>query len=145
MLNGGKSEIPVAYRGSAFKKILLVEDNHDNRLTFSAILEEVEGELYNAEDGEEGVRLARTIIPDLIMMDIQLPVMSGLEAIRLIKSDNLTQHIPIIAVTARAMKGEKETILAAGADDYISKPVDPATLLVKTRKWMSQHEQGRNN
>jgi two-component system cell cycle response regulator DivK len=117
--------------------ILLVEDNADNRLTVSAILEDNGCELFIAEDGEQGVRAARDKQPDLILMDIQLPVMNGMEAIKLIRSDPATRHIPIIAVSARAMKGEKESILAAGADDYIPKPINPDELLSKVKKWMS--------
>jgi len=70
-------------------------------------------------------------------MDIQLPVMDGIQAIKIIKSDLSTRHIPIIAVSARAMKGEREVILAAGADDYVPKPINPDELLEKVRKWLA--------
>ena len=116
--------------------ILLVEDNADNRLTVSAILEGNSYELSVAEDGEQGVRMVRELLPDVILMDIQLPVMDGIQAIKIIKSDPATRHIPIIAVSARAMKGEREAILAAGADDYVPKPINPDELLEKVRKWM---------
>ncbi len=128
---GGKA----AHSGAG--SILLVEDNADNRLTVSAILEGNRYELYVAEDGEQGVRMVRELLPDIILMDIQLPVMDGIQAIKIIKSDPATRHIPIIAVSARAMKGEKEVILAAGADDYVPKPINPDELLEKVRKWMT--------
>ena len=119
------------------RSILLVEDNPDNQLTISAILEDVDAELIVAEDGEEGVKVATEKIPNLILMDIQLPVMNGIEAIKILKNNPATNKIPIIVVTARAMKGNKENVLAAGANDYVSKPINPAELQEKVRKWMS--------
>jgi CheY-like chemotaxis protein/signal transduction histidine kinase len=119
------------------RSILLVEDNPDNQLTISAILEDVDAELIVAEDGEEGVKVATEKIPNLILMDIQLPVMNGIEAIKILKDNPATNKIPIIVVTARAMKGNKENVLAAGANDYVSKPINPAELQEKVRKWMS--------
>jgi CheY-like chemotaxis protein len=128
--------IPKRARSGA-GSILLVEDNPDNRLTVSAILEGNCCELFIAEDGEQGVRLAREKCPDVILMDIQLPVMDGIQAINIIRNDPATRHIPIIAVSARAMKGEKESILAAGADDYVPKPINPDELLDKVKKWLN--------
>ncbi len=121
---------------SSLGSILLVEDNPDNRLTVLAILEEEGFELFIAEDGKQGVQMVKEKMPDLILMDIQLPTMSGMEAIKAIKDDPATNKIPIIAVTARAMKGDKKTILDAGADDYVSKPINPAELQAKVKKWM---------
>ena len=133
---GGESK-QVAAGGGGAGSILLVEDNADNRLTVSAILEGNSYKLYMAEDGEQGVRMVRELLPDIILMDIQLPVMDGIQAIKIIKGDPSTRRIPIIAVSARAMKGEKEAILAAGADDYVPKPINPDELLKKVRKWMT--------
>jgi len=115
--------------------ILLVEDNADNRLTVTAIMEGIGCDVFIAEDGAQGVRAAREHQPGLILMDIQLPVMDGITAIKTIKADSSTAHIPIVAVSARAMKGEKETIMLAGADDYVSKPINPQELLDKVQKW----------
>ena len=131
-----QAEAGVKTARSGAGSILLVEDNADNRLTVSAILEGNRYELSVAEDGEQGVRMVRELLPDIILMDIQLPVMDGIQAIKIIKSDPATRHIPIIAVSARAMKGEREAILAAGADDYVPKPINPDELLEKVRKWM---------
>ncbi len=122
---------------TSVRSILIVEDNPDNCLTISAIIEEEGTELVIAEDGKQGVQLAKEKMPNLVIMDIQLPIMSGIEAIKAIKEDSVTNKIPIIAVTARAMKGDKENILAAGADDYVSKPINPAELQAKVKKWMS--------
>jgi len=116
--------------------ILLVEDNADNRLTITAIIEEEGCEILITENGEQGVLMAAEKMPDLILMDIQLPVMSGIDAIKIIKKNPTTRAIPIIAITARAMKGDRENILGAGADDYISKPINPVELQEKVRKWM---------
>lgn len=116
--------------------ILMVEDNADNRLTITAILEDDGYELLVAKNGEQGVQMAEEKMPDLILMDIQLPIMSGIDAIKILKKNPATRAIPIIAVTARAMKGDRENILSAGAEDYTSKPINPAELQEKVRKWM---------
>jgi CheY-like chemotaxis protein/HAMP domain-containing protein len=130
-----KKPAPKTIRSGA-GTILLVEDNADNRLTITAILEQEDCELLIAENGEQGVQMAGEKMPDLILMDIQLPAMSGIDAIKILKKDPTTRAIPIIAVTARAMKGDRENILATGADDYISKPINPAELQEKVRKWV---------
>lgn len=108
--------------------ILIVEDNGDNRLTLSAILSENGYTILFAEDGREGVSKAYSVQPDLILMDIQLPILSGIEAVKQIKSSKKTSSIPVIAITAKAMKGDKEEFLEAGFDDYLPKPVNPAEL-----------------
>lgn len=103
--------------------VLIVEDNHDNMLTTKALL----GEKYNiieAYNGLEGVELATKFIPDLILMDIALPEMDGIEAFKKIRCHKLLSHIPIIAVTASALASDKETILSFGFDAYISKPIN---------------------
>ncbi len=130
-----KKPAPKTVRSGA-GTILMVEDNADNRLTITAIIEEEGCEIIIAENGEQGVQMAGEKMPDLILMDIQLPVMSGIDAIKIIKKNPATRAIPIIAVTARAMKGDRKNILAEGADDYISKPINPAELQEKVRKWM---------
>ncbi len=135
-----KAGAPVKVEGKTCQSvpgsILLVEDNPDNRLTVSAILDEEGYDLFFADDGRQGVEAAREKQPDLVLMDIQLPVLSGLDAIKMIKDDPVTKDIPIIAVTARVMKGDRESVLAAGADDYIAKPIDPTEMINKVRKWM---------
>jgi len=103
--------------------VLIVEDNPIN-LTLSTFLVRSAGyHVITAADAEEGIRMARELIPDLILMDIQLPGMDGLEAIGLLKGDPATSAIPIIALTALAMKGDEARIRASGCDGYIAKPM----------------------
>lgn len=108
--------------------LLIVEDNPDNLLTIEAILAERKYRLIRAGDGATACEKAAGGLPDLILMDVQLPEVSGIEAARRIKSDAATAHIPVIAVTAKAMRGDREAILAAGCDDYVSKPIEPSKL-----------------
>ena len=104
-------------------KILIVEDNADN-MTLTVLLLESEGHVViRAIDAEAGLTLARAQLPDLILMDIQLPGMDGLEATALLKSDQTTRAIPVLALTALAMKGDEERIRAAGCDGYVCKPI----------------------
>jgi len=104
-------------------KILIVEDNPDNMLLTVMLLESVGHTVLSAVDAEAGLTMARGERPDLILMDIQLPGMDGLEATVLLKADPLTRAVPIIALTALAMKGDEERIRAAGCDGYIAKPI----------------------
>ena len=108
-------------------KILIVEDNPDNMMTAKAVLGEG-FHIFEAIDGKAGVEQAKSHKPDLILLDISLPVMDGFEVFDSIRKDKTMRHIPIIAVTASAMKGTKEEILAYGFDDYISKPIDEKLL-----------------
>ena len=105
-------------------KILLVEDNEMNRDMLSRRLERKGYSVITAEDGEKGLLLARSQAPDLILLDISLPVMSGWEVTRLLKADQATRHIPIIALTAHAWVTDREKALAAGCDEYDTKPVE---------------------
>jgi two-component system, cell cycle response regulator DivK len=112
-------------------KILLVEDNEMNRDMLSRRLQRRGYEVDLAVDGEQGVAMAQAAAPDLILMDMSLPVIDGWEATRRLKEDPATQHIPIIALTAHAMSGDREKALAAGCDDYDTKPTDLPRLLAK--------------
>jgi two-component system cell cycle response regulator DivK len=112
-------------------KILLVEDNEMNRDMLSRRLERKEFEVDIAVDGQAGVNMASSHTPDLILMDLSLPVMDGWEAIRTLKADPTTAGIPIIALTAHAMAGDEEKAREAGCDDYDTKPVNFARLLEK--------------
>ena len=103
--------------------VLLVEDNPANMKLAKFLLESAHHRVLSATDAEAGLTLARTARPDLILMDIQLPGMDGLQAIALLKSDATTRDIPVIALTALAMKGDEERIRAAGYDGYIAKPI----------------------
>jgi two-component system, cell cycle response regulator DivK len=112
-------------------KILLVEDNEMNRDMLARRLARKGYEVLVAVDGEEGVALARASLPDLILMDMSLPVLDGWEATRQLKADEATRATPVIALTAHAMAGDKERALEAGCDDYDTKPIDLPGLLAK--------------
>lgn len=112
-------------------KILLVEDNEMNRDMLSRRLMRKGFEIVLAEDGHQGVDKAATENPDLILMDLSLPGIDGWEATRAIKSNPATEAIPVIALTAHAMAGDKEKALAAGCNDYDTKPIEFARLLEK--------------
>ncbi|HET7189776.1 MAG TPA: response regulator [Gemmatimonadaceae bacterium] len=105
-------------------RVLVIEDNAAN-LTFAVfLLESASHEVMTATDAEAGLALAKSQMPDLILMDIQLPGMDGLEATAQLKRDDATRGIPVIALTALAMKGDEERIRAAGCDGYIAKPMN---------------------
>ena len=106
------------------QKILLVEDNEMNRDMLSRRLQRRGYSVVNAEDGEKGLLLARSEAPDLILMDISLPAMDGWEVTRLLKADQSTCHIPIIALTAHALVSDREKAFEAGCDEYDTKPID---------------------
>ncbi|HEV8721598.1 MAG TPA: response regulator [Candidatus Binatia bacterium] len=112
-------------------KILLVEDNEMNRDMLSRRLERRGYQVAIAVDGEQGVAVARSEAPDLILMDMSLPVLNGWEAARQLKAASETQAIPIIALTAHAMVGDREKAIEAGCDDYDTKPVEFQRLLEK--------------
>lgn len=112
-------------------KILLVEDDEMNRDMLSRRLVKRGYEVTIATDGEQGVELARTGSPDLILMDMSLPVMDGWTATRTLKDDEATAGIPVIALTAHAMAGDEEKALAAGCDDFDTKPIELTRLLDK--------------
>lgn len=112
-------------------KILLVEDNEMNRNMLSRRLERKGFQVIFATDGVQGVNMAGTELPDLILMDMSMPVLDGWEASRRLKANLLTSAIPIIALTAHAMAGDREKTLAAGCDDYDTKPIEFQRLLDK--------------
>ncbi len=120
------------------RKILIVEDDLKNQKLFRDVLEEVGYETILASDGEQGVQLAQAEKPDLILMDVQLPVKDGLTATREIKENPQISHIPVWALTAMAMKGDKELVQAAGCDAYISKPVQLTNLIEKLSTYFNR-------
>jgi len=115
-------------------RILVVEDNVQNRMLVKDVLEFYGYEIIEAENGQEGIDMAKKYKPDLILMDIQMPVIDGFTAVKIIRSDPDTKNIKMIAVTSFAMSGDKERIKEAGFDHYISKPIDTRELpdLVKS-------------
>ena len=118
------------------KRVLVVEDQPDNRRILRDLLTRSGYEIIEAMTGEEGVALAETQRPDLILMDIQLPVIDGYEAARRIKTNPELHHIPIIAVTSYALSGDDVKAYAAGCDDYVAKPYSPRALLAKVREYL---------
>lgn len=119
------------------KRILLVEDNDMNRDMLSRRLQKRAFEVLTAVDGQLGIEAARRDAPDLILMDLSLPEVDGWEATTVLKADERTRHIPVIALTAHAMDGEREKALAAGCDDYDTKPVELPRLLSKIEHFLS--------
>lgn len=122
-------------------KILYVEDNEDNVYVVQRRFARVGFTVVVATDGEQGVAMAAAEQPDLILMDLRLPVLDGWEATARIKGHPETRHIPIIALSAHAMTGDRERALAAGCDDYDTKPVELARLLEKVRALLPKWEQ----
>lgn len=119
-------------------KILLIEDNEMNRDMLSRRLERRGYEVLMAVDGAKGVEIANSEVPDLILMDMSLPVMDGWEATKNIKASPLTKSIPIIALTAHAMSGDREKALKAGCDDYDTKPIELPRLLSKIQSFLGE-------
>ena len=117
-------------------KILIVEDNEMNRDMLSRRLERKGFDIVMAEDGQKGVDMSKSETPDLILMDLSLPIMDGWEATSTIKSEEITKDIPIIVLTAHAMSGDREKALEAGADEYDTKPIDFKRLLGKIKDFI---------
>ena len=115
--------------------ILLVEDNTDNMTTIKAVLQN-RYRILEATDGEQGLRMAEEVRPDLILLDMALPKMDGFAVVLNLKGNMELSNIPVIAMTAQVMKGDREKILEAGCDDYIAKPIDPEGFLKKISEWL---------
>jgi len=118
------------------KRVLVVEDTEDNRQIIRDLLTSAGYEMIEAVNGEQGVAMAAEHRPDLILMDIQLPVLDGYEATRRIKANPVLRHIPIIAVTSYALSGDEEKTREAGCDAYVAKPFSPRLLLAKLRGFL---------
>jgi two-component system, cell cycle response regulator DivK len=130
--NGGASSQP----GGSPKTVLIVEDNDLNMKLFNDLLEAHGYRTLQTKDGMEALRIARRARPDLILMDIQLPEVSGLEVTKWIKEDDDLRSIPVIAVTAFAMKGDEEKIREGGCEDYIAKPISVARFIEIIKKYL---------
>lgn len=126
-------------------RILIIEDNPANMKLALLLLHKAGHQTHCAVDAETGVALARDEVPDLILMDIQLPGMDGLSATALLKQDSRTAHVPIIALTAMAMKADKEKCEMAGCDGYIAKPLRYQELYAAIDALLSQHALGTND
>jgi two-component system cell cycle response regulator DivK len=118
------------------RRILVVEDQEDNRQIVRDLLTANDYEMTEAENGQQAVEAAAKERPDLILMDIQLPVMDGYEATRRIKADPSLSSIPVIAVTSYALSGDEEKARAAGCSDFVPKPYSPRQLLAKIRQYL---------
>ena len=119
------------------KRILMVEDTEDNRQILRDLFAMTDYELIEAADGAAGLEMARSHKPDLILMDIQLPVLDGYETTRRLKADPTLRDIPVIAVTSYALSGDETKARAAGCDAYVTKPFSPRVLLAKVREFLS--------
>jgi two-component system, cell cycle response regulator DivK len=118
--------------------ILIIEDNEKNRKLERDILQFHGYRTLEAENGEDGVRLALETPPALILMDIQLPRMSGIDALRILRADARTRAVPVIAVTASAMSQDRQKIMAAGFDGYHAKPIDVTQFVVAVRQMLDR-------
>lgn len=118
------------------KSILVIEDHEDNRRILRDLLTNAGYTVIEVATGEEGVASAETNLPDLILMDIQLPGLDGYEATRRIKANPALQHIPVIAVTSYGLSGDDAKAFTAGCDAYVAKPFSPRALLAKIREYV---------
>ncbi len=116
--------------------VLLVEDNEDNRIIYSTVLRHLGYEVVEALDGLRAIELARTVKPDIILMDISIPEMDGWEATRILRQDPITKEIPIVALTAHALADDRERATALGFTSYLAKPVEPRAVVAEVRRWI---------
>jgi CheY-like chemotaxis protein len=123
--------------------ILIIEDNPLNLELARDVLEAAGYTVVDARTAEEGLRIAEAIVPHLILLDIRLPGMNGLDAVRSLKNDSRTRDIPVVALTAQAMAGDEKTALGAGFDGYITKPINTRTLSGEVRRWLESPEAER--
>lgn len=127
------------------QRILVVEDQEDNRIILRDLLTSAGYEVLEAVNGQDGVGLAESARPDLILMDIQLPVLDGYEATRRIKGNPLLASVPVIAVTSYALSGDESKSKAAGCDGYVTKPYSPRELLGTVRAFLTGPEVDHEN
>ncbi|HOO56884.1 MAG TPA: response regulator [bacterium] len=118
------------------KKILVIEDNEQNLYLIRFILQKNGYDVLEARNGETGVEMAVSLRPDLILMDIQLPDIDGLEATKRIRNSKANGDIPIVAITSYAMTGDRERSIAAGCTGYIEKPINPETVMIEIEKYI---------
>jgi two-component system cell cycle response regulator DivK len=121
--------------------VLIVEDNEDNYLIYGMLFEHRGLRVLQAVDGRQGVALARSEHPDVVVMDVSLPFLDGFEATRLLKGDHETQDIPIIIVTSHALPADRQRALDVGADVYLAKPVEPQRVYEELRRLLGGERQ----
>jgi len=124
------------------KQVLVVEDTPANMKLASMLLGKAGYRVLQADNASDGIALAREHLPDLILMDIQLPGMDGLTATRILKEDDATRHIMVVALTAFAMKGDEEKMIAAGCDGYIAKPIQYRNFLAEVERMLALPPRG---
>lgn len=120
------------------KTVLIVEDNEDNRIVYSTILRHHGFRVSEALDGEEGISKARNELPDVILMDISIPLIDGWEVTQTLKREQATSSIPVIALTAHAMPGDRERALKVGCDGYLAKPCEPRAVLAEVNRLLAE-------
>ncbi|MEP7001919.1 MAG: response regulator, partial [bacterium] len=126
------------YMANNGKTVLLVEDNEDNRIVYSTILRHFGYEVIEALNGEEGIAKARSEKPDLILMDISIPIIDGWEATQVLKHDPATRDIPIIALTAHALASDREKAMEVGCDGYLAKPCEPRAVVAEVQRFLGK-------
>jgi two-component system, cell cycle response regulator DivK len=117
--------------------VLIVEDNEDNRIVYSTMLRHFGFAVDEAENGAEGILKARANLPDVILMDIAIPLVDGWEAVQRLKKDPTTAHIPIVALTAHAMPADRERAVQVGCDGYLAKPCEPRAVVEEVRRLLA--------
>jgi CheY-like chemotaxis protein len=120
-------------------RILVVEDDPNNLELITYLLKAFGHDTLEAHDGEQALEVAQRELPDLVLMDIQMPVMDGYEAVRLLKNNSAYEATPILAITALAMVGDRNKILEAGFDGYVSKPIDPESFVQQLDRYLLNH------
>jgi len=118
-------------------KILIIEDNELNLELATDLLEANGFAVASAQTAEDGIRLARELLPDLVLMDFSLPGMDGLSATKYLKADPATRHLTVVGLTAHAMRGDDQIALNAGCDGYLTKPIDTRTFIATVKKYMA--------
>lgn len=126
------------------RTVLLVEDNEDNRIVYATILNYRGFRVHEASNGEEGIRLARETRPDVILMDISIPIVDGWTATEMLKKDPETAHIPIIALTAHALATDREKAYSIGCAGYLSKPCEPRTVVAEVERVIGERATAAN-
>jgi CheY-like chemotaxis protein len=131
-----ETQVAIGNPSMSSGRILVVEDNKDNMTLISDVLHSLDYDVLQATDGEQGIRVTGEERPDLILMDLSLPRMDGWTATKNIKADPDLQNIPVIALTAHAMVGDRERALEAGCDDYVTKPINLRELADKLSQYL---------
>ena len=121
---------------SPAQTLLLVEDNEDNRIIYSTVLRHLGYTVVEAFDGAQAIALARSVLPDLILMDISIPEVDGWEATRILRQDPTTSAIPIIALTAHALADDRVRATEVGFTSYLAKPIEPRAVVAEVRRWI---------